>query len=89
MAALTSRDWGMCFPLPSSPPGKVRRSKTQGKALTLTWLTSKVLALLNLLGPLNSRRKGGLFKLQPPKEASLLVDLLAKSRTWGLCDNLE
>lgn len=68
---------------------RVRRSKTQGKALTLTWLTSKVLALLNLLGPLNNMRKGGLFKLQPPRNASFLVDLLAKSRTSGLCDNLE
>lgn len=74
-------------PLPR--PGRDRRNKTQGKALTLTWLTSKVLALWSLLGSLNSIRKGGLFRLQPPRDAPLLVDLLAKSRTSGLCDNLQ
>ena len=77
------------FPSPSLPLRGVWRSKTQGKALKLTWLTLKLRALLNPLGLLNNIRKGGLFKLQPPRNASLLVDLLAISRTSGLCDILE
>ena len=59
------------------------------KVLTLTWWILKVLALLNFVEPLSNIRKGGLFKLQPPRDTSLLVDLLAKSRTLGLSISLE
>lgn len=56
---------------------------------TLTWLILKVWDLLSLVEPLSNRRKGGGFKLQPPRDTSLLKVLLVKSRTAGLSDCLE
>lgn len=85
--------WGQVIYTPSALSLNISHemawSKTQGKVLTPTWLTSKVLALLNLADSLNNIRKGGLFKLQLPRDTSLLEDLEAKSRTPGLSDNLE
>lgn len=72
-----------------SSENPLERIKTHCKVSTLASLIEKVLAVLNLVEPLSNIRNGGSFKLQPPRDTSLFVDLLAKSRTAGLCDDLE